>query len=406
MLLEQSRLIMAVYIVTTETFPNGMAATARIRCYAKAIAYHEKCMVLIPNRLEDIDNPLGNTSTKGFLNGYSYKYFGKSTAKPKNLFLQRFKQLHDVFCLLLFLLKNLQRKDSVIFYSYDLFLGKLTSKVAHLKDAYIFFELCEHPHYQCKGYPKEVGEDKQLHWVRRQLNNYDGFFVISHSLQEYIEKCFNGNKRTLLIPILFEKPIEKGDGEVLNEGTPYIIHTGALSQRKDGIINSLKAFGVYASRNGTGIDYLLTGDLDNSPDRDEILQVLNHYNISSKVRFLGFLSPEDIIKYQKNAYMTIISKENNLQNNYCFATKIAEYLNAGCLLIMTEVGEVKYYFKNGKNCLFFKYGDIRGLADLIEDVVMNKKKKDEIAQEGKKTADEKFYCMNYSKAIIKFVKKI
>ena len=178
---------------------------------------------------------------------------------------------------------NLKRNDGILFYSYDLFLGRILSKVAHFKKAYVFFELCEHPQYQCKGYPKETSEDNQLNWVKNQLNNYDGFFVISHSLQKYIEKCFNKTKRTLLIPILYEKPIEKEVGEILNEGVPYIIHTGALSQRKDGIINSLKAFGEYASRKGTIIEYLLTGDLDNSPDRDEILKVLNHYDISSNL---------------------------------------------------------------------------------------------------------------------------
>lgn len=29
--------IMKVYIVTTEPFPNGLAATGRIKCYAKAL---------------------------------------------------------------------------------------------------------------------------------------------------------------------------------------------------------------------------------------------------------------------------------------------------------------------------------------------------------------------------------
>lgn len=394
---------MSVFIVTTETFPNGMAATARIRCYAKAIACHENCMVLIPNRSEDCDNPLGNTLTNGFLNGYSYKYLGQSTAKSKNSFLRRIKQLHDVICLLLYLLRYLQKNDSILFYSYDLFLGKIISKVAHFKGTLVFFELCEHPQYQCKGYPKNTSEDKQLHWVRKHLNNYDGFFVISHALVKYIEGCFDKKKKTLLIPILFEDTINDND-EIAQEGIPYILHTGALSQRKDGIINSLKAFGEYANRFNGNLNYYLTGDLNNSPDRNEILNIIEKYGISSRVRFLGYLSTEDILRYQQGAYMTIINKENNLQNSYCFATKIAEYMNAGCLLVTTDVGEVKYYLRNGDNCLVFNYGDIKGLSDLINYVVENKTIRDEIAKRGKATAMENFYCMDYSEVIIRFIK--
>lgn len=395
---------MSFFIVTTETFPNGMAATARIRCYAKAIARNEKCMVLIPNRLEDSENPLGNTLTNGYLNGYSFKYFGKTTAKSKNQLLQRFNQLHDVLCLLLFLFMNLKRNDGILFYSYDLFLGRILSKVAHFKKAYVFFELCEHPQYQCKGYPKETSEDNQLNWVKNQLNNYDGFFVISHALVDYIDKCFDKSKRSLLIPILYEN-ILNDVGDFKHEGAPYILHTGALSQRKDGIINSLKAFGEYINRTDGDLNYYLTGDLNNSTDRDEILTIVKQYEISSKVRFLGYLSTEDIIRYQQGAYLTIINKENNLQNNYCFATKIAEYLNAGCLLVTTDVGEVKYYLRNGDNCIFFNYDDIKGLSELIQYLCENKKVRDEIAKRGKATALENFYCLNYSEKLIRFIKQ-
>ena len=44
---------MKIYIVTGEPFPNGMAATNRIKCYAKAI--HEgglECEVVVYRRTE------------------------------------------------------------------------------------------------------------------------------------------------------------------------------------------------------------------------------------------------------------------------------------------------------------------------------------------------------------------
>ena len=49
---------MKVYILTREPFPNGMAATNRIKCYAKAILQKGVlCEVLIFTRTEIYGKP-------------------------------------------------------------------------------------------------------------------------------------------------------------------------------------------------------------------------------------------------------------------------------------------------------------------------------------------------------------
>ena len=71
---------MKAYIVTKEPFPNGMAATNRIKCYARAI--HDggmDCEVLICGSTELVREKVKNPEAKGYYEGVPYKYIGGSS---------------------------------------------------------------------------------------------------------------------------------------------------------------------------------------------------------------------------------------------------------------------------------------------------------------------------------------
>ena len=87
---------MNVYIITTETFPNGLAATERIKCYAKALASNYSCEVLCVNRHEEPTNPRGNIKASGKIGNYSYRYLGNSTFKPQGNLRTILAKVHDV----------------------------------------------------------------------------------------------------------------------------------------------------------------------------------------------------------------------------------------------------------------------------------------------------------------------
>ena len=379
-----------------------MAATQRIRCYAKAIAEKEACQVVVVNRLEDPQNPLGNTESFGTIGNYSFKYIGGSTTIFKNRIKARFVRLLDVLRLLLYLGRKLRKDDRVLFYSYNETLLYLTSLITHLKDAKIYYELCEHPSIQCSKCPAIPGED--IKWMQKKLSACDGIIVISSSLETLVNKAFNGKMSVLKVPVLFETISEVKKISEINDGIPYVMHTGSLTQKKDGIIHSLTAFGMAISKIGFNIEYILTGILDSSPEKTEIMQVIEKYGIQDKVKFVGYLSNENMLRYQQNAYMTIINKEDNLQNRYCFATKSCEYLNAECLLVTTNIGEVCNYLTNEKDCILFEPGNIEDLSDIIINVFTNKKRRDVIAKAGREFALKNFYCLNYSSSINKFMR--
>lgn len=52
---------------------------------------------------------------------------------------------------------------------------------------------------------------------------------------------------------------------------------------------------------------------------------------------------QKLMEYTKGASLFIIYKNENIQNKYCFATKLGEYLLSGNPVITTDVGEAMYF---------------------------------------------------------------
>ena len=77
---------MKVYIVTGEPFPNGMAATNRIKCYAWALLGQDvEVEVLIFRRTEGPGLMLGNKTGVGNFKGINYRYIGNTSIRKKIL---------------------------------------------------------------------------------------------------------------------------------------------------------------------------------------------------------------------------------------------------------------------------------------------------------------------------------
>jgi glycosyltransferase involved in cell wall biosynthesis len=74
----------------------------------------------------------------------------------------------------------------------------------------------------------------------------------------------------------------------------------------------------------------------------------------------------------RGSALAIVNKYKNVQNAYCFSTKLTDYLRYGVPIIATAVGELQVYLKSGENALLVDPGDTAQLADAIVEVLQNK----------------------------------
>lgn len=394
---------MKVYIITSISFPNGFAPGNRIKCYAKALlSVGMDCEVIIYRRTERYGIPPINTIGEGEYEGIPFKYIGGTPLRGSNVLIRRFNDWADKYRLDKFLGSVLKEGDIVLSYigfdvEYCIHLCKLVQKCG----AKYVLELCEFPY----GTRKETScairkrriEEKKLFPI------VDGVIPISDTLKDYVSQFVSSKCLIHKIPIMvdFDKcNLEDKSGE---SDYPYIFHSGALTEQKDGILGMIEAFGI-AAQNLTGIKFLLTGKPEKSPFAQEITDILNRYNIADRVIFLGYLTDEELRNYLSHASLTIINKYRTKQNRYCFATKLGEYMAAGKPVITTNVGESQNWLNNGVNAYIVEAENVSALVNAIITCFENPIERKIIGENARITCKNSFDYKNYGIILKNFFK--
>ena len=380
---------MKVFIVTVQPFPHGMAGTGRVICYAKAlIAANIKCEVLVFHRTEVYGKTPKNTKGIGVFEGIPFRYIGGTPLRAPNVFLRKFYDWKDKRSLLKYLKQNMQNGDSILTYYRQNDMDYLLLRFAENNGFPIYRDLCEYP-YATSQINKET-EKKCLKYMRTTFQKYTGAICISQPLLDLATK-YHPNGKYIKVPIMIDEEKWNFDNVKPKKfDAPYIFHSGALFQQKDGIVDVLNAFADALPSLPKGIRYYFTGKIENSADRELIKKTIAIRKLYDNVVFLGYLSNEDLMQYIKGASLFIIYKNDNIQNRYCFATKLGEYLLSANPVITTGVGEAANYLKDGVNAYIVEAGNLVELKNAIGYAILHQAESNSIGKVGSECAKNNF----------------
>lgn len=395
---------MKIHIYAEITFPEGMAPTKRVTCYAKGlIAAGAEVRIVCTHRLieKSVDNQYPE---QGVIDGISYSYSsGKYKRKNKIVrgldwkYLDALRAYKDV-C------KNVKKDDGLFVYGQSLFMQLCLIKGGNKVGAKIIKECCEHP--------SALVNMKSV-WVRFSkwyeynfiMPKYDGFVAISHNLESFCMRYKRIDAKVLIVPILVEN---KNNIDYNNYSSPYkepyIIHTGTMLEAKDGISKILYAFKKFKQETGSSCKLVFTGP--HATDECPYINMIRELGIESDVELLGYVSMEEIQVLQHYASLTIIYKSDNLQTRNCFPTKLGEMLLASVPVITTQVGDANLYLENNKNAVIIPVNDERSLVLAIKDLFDDKNKARRLAEEAKKVALTSFNPIFQGKRLYDFIRAI
>lgn len=396
---------MKVYIITKEPFPNGMAATNRIMCYAKAIiSQGVDCEVLIYSRTE-IPGNVKNKEAKGNYEGIPFRYIGRTALRKRNELLNKFNALFDRIRICSYLKKNLEKDDMVIGYNnHDLFFVNGLIQVVHNCKAKYIRELCELPFGT--GSETEASIRKQNWIYKHQFPKCDGYIAISDALVEIANKHKSTTARVIKTPILVDYEKYKLDDNSQNVDMPYIFHSGTLTEQKDGFLGMVEAFGLASQELKKRIKFVSTGSIEKVSEKEQLIQLIERFGIKDKVEFTGYLSEKELKGYLAGASLTIINKYDTQQNHYCFSTKLGEYLAAGKPVIITNVGEATNWLTDKENALIVEAGNVKSLADAIVNMFSCEDKRLQIGEAGRELCKNSFSYLSQAKILVDFLRNI
>lgn len=393
---------MKVYVVLKNTFPIGNASTARVYNYCKGLVdLGIECEVVLPIAFEEYGATPKNKDAEGIYEGIKYKYISGSPQRGKYSALRFLKDKLDYINTLFYLFKNLRKGDFVIIYEGGCTWFRNLVKVIHMKGAKAIMELNELPYGTNVETPERILLRKKM--LSEVFPLFDGFLSISRALYNLVSE-YAPKAKNLLVPIIVDVSI--ADNVIpIKLNRRYIFHAGSLSDQKDGVTGMLEAFAIANRQIDNQLDFILTGYLEKSRDRKKIKEVIDRNHLSDYVKFVGFLSNEELRRYQAGSSLMIINKLDTQQNKYCFSTKLGEYLAFSKPIIITKIGEAMQYLDDS-NAYIAEVNDPYSISQKIVEIISNNEKAKNVGINGKTLAECEFSSFYQAKRVLRFFETV
>lgn len=394
---------MKVYFVTGEPFPNGMAATNRIKCYAKALKEGGvECEIVVFKRTEVYGKTPKNILGMGLYDGIPFRYIGGTPLRGKHMFIRQINDRFDVIRTDKYLFQHLAKGDVLFLYiggHIDLVMRFM--KVAHKRRAYCVRDLCELPYGTVKETEKTIRLRKRL--IEQQFPLLDGIISISDSLLNMAKSYTLPSCKHIKIPIMVEYEHFGIAEKPKSFSIPFIFHAGTLYQQKDGYLGMIEAFGRAKQKLNKPLKYILTGSINSSSHPDELQHLIEKYQIEDSVEFVGYLNRDQIKEFLMYASLVISNRPRSKQDYYGFSTKVGEYLASGTPLLMTNWGEAANWLENGKSAIVTEPENIEELADAIVYVFSHPEESRQIGLVGQEVCRKHFDYHNWSRQLVEFM---
>lgn len=353
---------MKIQIITTAPFPRGAVTTNRIYHLCKGLVENGADVEVYVSHPTETEDKKNNHDPEGIIDGIKFRYAGNIAFRRRNVFIRK---AIDIYCHLLtivqlFLNSSCFDRFIVIGPSFDFRLFLLIA--AKIKGSKFLLEINEYPFV---GSPESrVTSLKRKLLLLFFFPLYDGFIVISHKLDELITIHKSPNASSIIIPIIGDN-VNTHKNSTSPLDVPYIIHAGSLNESKDGIYSLLNAFKIVLKLYNRPCKLVITGDGKNTKGYTTLVNYIERFGLTEHVVFTGVLNKEELDRYIMNSSLAVINKSNNLQNQFCFATKITDYLRCKVPMIITNVGEPLCYFFDQINAYLIDPDDLNQLVNKI-----------------------------------------
>lgn len=387
---------MKIAILLGGSYPVGMACTNRTHIYSKGLLeLGNDVEILMPYPTESPDN-IRNFDSSGVYEGVKFRY-GYGSVKKKSFLGRRIQKFISILNSFFFLFKL---KPDIILIVTNNFTYILTGKICSLfTGAKIVREKTEVPFYKHQN----ISFLTRLR-IKSEFKLFDGLMVISSRLKDFFQDELALKMSIIEVPIL----IDSSQNTLSDNSTKVIqsnlVYSGSLVDNKDGIIVIIKAFHRVLKKYPK-VKLILTGDINDSADKEEILSLIDKLNLVENVELTGYISKKELKELTFSCTALLLAKPHSRQNSYNMATKIGEYLLTGRPIVVSSVDPITIYLKHREDAFIIEPEEEQ-FADQIEFILSHPKEADLIGSAGKKSGINLFDYKIHAQRINDFFKSL
>jgi glycosyltransferase involved in cell wall biosynthesis len=225
---------------------------------------------------------------------------------------------------------------------------------------------------------------------------------MTNPLIEYFRNEMHYGKPILHVPMSVD--IDRFQNESVQK-KKHIVYCGELNDEKDGVGLLIEAF-TYIASDYPEYSLLLIGSAQSKAKLEQYQHMVKDFGIVDRVMFLGKKSNDEMPSYLLEASILVLPRPNSIQAQHGFPTKLGEYLATGNPVIVTSVGEISRYLKDGVNAFIAKPGSVECLVAKFKELLEDQTSAIRIGINGKETALKYFNNRNQTLEIINFHKKL
>ena len=261
----------------------------------------------------------------------------------------------------------------------------------------IFYECTEVPFYGAKGCLAQRMKESFRLWATRRAT---GMMVISKALKEYYHK--KGIHNIEIVNMFVDSSrfnIKQEDSR-----QDYIGYCGKVSLYKDGVDTLIRAFSIL-HRKFPSLELWIIGGFESQRTETELRSLTKELRINDYVRFVGAVSPTEMPALLYGAKALTLARPENIQAKYGFPTKLGEYLATGKPVVVTNVGEIGDFLKDGINCKIAVPDDYHDFAEKLSWIFENYDEALVLGSRGRELTKSAFSSVEQCKVALSFMNK-
>lgn len=336
----------------------------------------------------------------GRYQGVPYILTSSILTRPDNFIIRKLNRLSGNYAELKLLVKKRKSIHAAIFSGpsfFELIYYRLLSKVLHFKLVVQYVELSSAITYK----------RKLINLISARLNdNYrfylcDGIIVISEFLKDRVRAK---NKKLPVIKIPAICNFEEFNLPIHISSQNYLMYCGAVGYFSviEFIIDlfcKLQETKLYQGN----LLLAIGGGLSEEKLSFNLEQKINESEFKDRIILKTNVPHQELINIYMGAELLIVPMRNVLQDIAGFHHKVGEYCAARKPIISTNLGEMKFYFKDGISAILAEEYTIESYLKKLSEILPFKDKLEIIAEKGHKVGIEKLNYLSYGKDLKQFI---
>jgi len=263
----------------------------------------------------------------------------------------------------------------------------------------VFHERTEYPLLNKKSLRQKFNVQLYLKYIVPRL---DHIFVISNALKHFFDthvKLYNKKIPISILNMIVEPDRYSCSCPSIDSQYKDIVYVGTMYGDKDGVYYLLEAFlKIYQDYPDSRL--ILIGDNTRVLQMQRVNNILSKMPYSDRIIFTGQLDRKSVIEKINSAYCLVLARPDNIQAKYGFPTKLGEYLSTGKPVIVTSVGDIPLFLKDGENAYLAKPDDVEAFANTLNECLSDPIKASFIGKKGEELVYREFNYLEVTKNIV------